>query len=61
MTKARTFCLGSHIAKLETRIALNALFDHTRNMRHAPDYQREKVWFYLLDRPRTVMAEFDPV
>ncbi|MET0197831.1 MAG: cytochrome P450, partial [Rhodococcus fascians] len=45
------FCPGAHLARLETRIALNALLDHTRSMRLAPGFVYEKVWFYLLDRP----------
>ena len=55
------FCPGAYLARLETKIALNALLDHTRNMRLAPDFSYDKVWFYLLDRPKEVLVEFDPI
>jgi cytochrome P450 len=55
------FCPGAHLARLETHIGLNALLDHTRNMRLAPGFEYEKVWYYLLDRPSMLPVVFDAV
>jgi cytochrome P450 len=36
----RHFCAGAHLARLEARIALNALLDRLPNLRFAPDAER---------------------
>ncbi|MET0376704.1 MAG: cytochrome P450 [Rhizorhabdus sp.] len=52
------FCPGSHLAKLEATIALNAMFDQIEDMRLGPDARLEKVWYYLIDRPKRIDVEF---
>jgi cytochrome P450 len=39
----RHFCAGAHLARLEARIALNALFDRLRDLRFAPGADRRIV------------------
>ena len=39
----RHFCAGAHLARLEARVALNALLDRLPNLRFAPDAERRIV------------------
>jgi cytochrome P450 len=39
----RHFCVGAHLARLEARIALNALLDRLPNLRFRPDTERQIV------------------
>lgn len=52
------YCLGAFMARTSATIALNALFDSTQDMRLAPGFEYEKIYFFLLRRPVTLPVEF---
>ncbi|MET0780705.1 MAG: cytochrome P450, partial [Microbacterium sp.] len=55
------YCLGAFLARTSATIALNALLDVTRDMRLAPDFEYEKIYYFLLRRPVRLPVEFEPV
>jgi len=52
------FCAGSHLARLETRTALNALLDRLPNLRHDPD-QTSRVVGLAFRSPDRLPVLFD--
>ncbi len=54
------YCPGAHLARLSTRIALEALLDATADMHIADGYGYDKVYFYILRRPKQLPVEFEP-
>jgi cytochrome P450 len=55
----RHFCLGYHLAKLEARIALEAVLDRLPNLRLDPDRPPQIVGLAFRS-PRTLHVRFDP-
>jgi cytochrome P450 len=55
----RHFCVGVHLARFETRIALGALFDRLPNLRLAPDEADLGVYGLAFRSPRQVLVRFD--
>ncbi len=52
------YCPGAYLARLTTRLSVEALLDATTDMRLEPDYQWEKVYYYILRRPQTLPVQF---
>lgn len=55
----RHFCVGAHLARLEARIALNAILDRLTNLRFAPDAARAIVGLAFRS-PTALPVLFDP-
>jgi cytochrome P450 len=55
----RHFCLGSHLARLEARTALNALFDRLPNLRLDPQHPGAVVGLAFRS-PNRLVVRFDP-
>jgi cytochrome P450 len=51
-------CVGSFLARTTARIGINALLDALDDLRLAPDYEYEKVYFFEFRRPTTLDVEF---
>jgi cytochrome P450 len=56
----RHFCAGAHLARLEARIALNALLDRLPNLRFTPGADRAIVGLAFRS-PTALPVQFDPV
>jgi cytochrome P450 len=52
-------CLGMHLAKMETRVVLNALLDRLPNLRIAPDADDTHITGYMFRAPRELPVVFD--
>ncbi len=46
------FCVGAYLARHTARLALAALLDQTTDLRLAPDFAFDKVWFFEFWRPK---------
>jgi cytochrome P450 len=55
----RHFCAGAHLARLEARIAVNALLDRLPNLRFAPGAERSVVGLAFRS-PTALPVLFDP-
>ena len=53
-------CLGMHLARMETRVALNRLFDRLPNLRLDPDAEDPHVHGLMFRSPRELPVLFDP-
>jgi len=53
-------CLGMHLARMETRVALNRLFDRLPNLRLDPDGEDVHVHGLMFRSPKTLPVLFDP-
>ena len=53
-------CLGMHLATMETRVALNALFDRLPNLRLDPDAGDVHVTGMVFRSPLALPVRFDP-
>ena len=54
------FCLGAPLARLEARIALEALVRRTRNMRRVPGVELEPLGSFVVFGVRHLPVTFDP-
>jgi len=52
-------CLGMHLARMETRVALNALFDRLPNLRLDPDADAPKITGVAFRSPAALQVQFD--
>ncbi|MPZ00489.1 MAG: cytochrome P450 [Actinophytocola sp.] len=52
-------CLGMHLSRLETRIALNALFDRLPNLRLDPDAEDVHIHGFMFRSPMSLPVLFD--
>lgn len=52
-------CLGMHLARMETRVALNSLFDRLPNLRLDPDADTPRIEGVAFRSPLTVPVVFD--
>lgn len=55
----RHFCLGSHLARLEARMAVNAVFDRFPGLRIDPDQPPPTITGLAFRSPRALPARFD--
>jgi cytochrome P450 len=55
----RHFCVGAHLARLEARVAVNALLDRLANLRFAPGVERGIVGL-AFRAPTALPVQFDP-
>lgn len=55
----RHFCLGYHLARIEARIALDAVLDRLRNLRLDPAHSAQIVGLAFRS-PRSLHVHFDP-
>jgi cytochrome P450 len=55
----RHFCAGAHLARLEARVAVNALLDRLSSIRFAPDVERGIVGLAFRS-PTALPVQFDP-
>ncbi len=53
-------CVGAPLARLQTRILMNELFDHVAEPRLAPDFVYEKVNFFAFRGPKHLPVVFTP-
>jgi cytochrome P450 len=53
-------CLGMHLARMETRVALNRLFDRLPNLRLDPEADDVHVHGLMFRSPRSLPVLFDP-
>jgi len=53
-------CLGMHLARMETRVALNALFDRLPNLRLDPEAEDVHITGLGFRAPRALPVVFDP-
>jgi cytochrome P450 len=53
-------CLGMHLARMETRVALNRLFDRLPNLRLDPEADDPHVHGLMFRSPQAVPVLFDP-
>jgi cytochrome P450 len=53
-------CLGMHLARMETRVALNHLFDRLPNLRIDPEADDPHVHGLMFRSPRELPVLFDP-
>jgi cytochrome P450 len=53
------FCLGAPLARLEARVALQAILDRTRNLRRADDGPFELIDGFVLHGLKRLPVEFD--
>jgi cytochrome P450 len=53
-------CLGMHLARMETRVALNRLFDRLPNLRLDPEADDPHVHGLMFRSPKAVPVLFDP-
>jgi cytochrome P450 len=53
-------CLGMHLARMETRVALNRLFDRLPNLRLDPEADDPHVHGLMFRSPRELPVLFDP-
>ena len=54
------FCLGTHLARLETRTALNAVLDRLPGLRLDPDAPPPSVTGLAFRSPQALPVRFDP-
>lgn len=52
-------CLGQHLARMETAVALNALFDRCPNLRVDPDAEPPRVTGLMFRSPNEIRVVFD--
>jgi cytochrome P450 len=52
-------CLGMHLARMETRVALNALFDRLPNLRLNPDADPPQITGVAFRSPASLQVLFD--
>ena len=52
-------CLGMHLARMETRVALNALFDRLPNLRLDPDAEPPEITGVAFRSPASLQVLFD--
>ena len=53
-------CLGMHLARLETKVAVNRVLDRLPNIRKDPDMPDEGITGIAFRSPRTLHVVFDP-
>lgn len=53
-------CLGMHLARMETRVALSRLFDRLPNLRLDPEGEDVHVHGLMFRSPKTLPVLFDP-
>ena len=52
-------CLGMHLARMETRVAINALFDRLPNLRLDPDAEPPQITGVAFRSPASLQVRFD--
>ena len=53
-------CLGMHLARLELRIALDAILDRLPNLRLDPDAPSPRITGFAFSSPPALRVLFDP-
>lgn len=54
-------CLGMHLARMETRVLLDALFDRLPNLRLDPDAHDVHITGLIFRSPQSLPVRFDPM
>ena len=53
-------CLGMHLARMETRVLLDVLFERLPNLRLDPDAKDNAITGLIFRSPKELRVRFDP-